>query len=182
MTIIMESSTLESVNDESSHIYIPKIHKTIMNLNHFLAKSFNEYNYHLVENDLKLNRHDKNKLGIHFILKQIIQAVKIDKEHKKLFYYKTKPMKTRVFSLVLDDRIIEYQLVRRIFNTLPSVIKYGEVGFREFIEDQDYEVWKSPTEAQLSFRNFRNFLKRYDLNHLEREFIADVNIKLSLLP
>ena len=78
MTTIMESSILESVNDETSHIYIPKIHKTIMNLNYFLAKSFNEYNYHLVENDLKLKRHDKNKLGIHFILKQIIEAVKID--------------------------------------------------------------------------------------------------------
>jgi len=170
MTTIMASSTLESVNDESSHIYIPKIHKTIINLNYFLAKSFNEYNYHLVENDLKLNRHDKNKLGIHFILKQIIQAVKIDREHKKLFYYKT------------DEKIIEYQLVKRIFNTLPSVIKYSEVGFREFIEGQDYEVWKSPTSAQLSFRNFRNFLKRYDLKHLEKEFLADVNIKLSLLP
>ena len=170
MTTIMESSTLESVNDESSHLYVPKIHKPIMNLNYFLTKSFNEYNYHLVENDLKLNRHDKNKLGIHFILKQIIQAVKIDKEHKKLFYYKT------------DEKIIEYQLVKRIFNTLPSVVKYGEVGFKEFIEEQDYEVWKSPTEAQLSFRNFRNFLKRYELMHLEREFLADVNIKLSLLP
>ena len=170
MTTIMESSTLESVNDESSHIYIPKIDKTIVNLNHFLAKSFNEYNYHLVENDLKLKRHEKNKLGIHFILKQVIRAVKMDREHKKLFYYKQ------------DDKIIEYQLVKRIFNTLPSVVKYGEVGFREFIEGQDYEVWKSPTEAQLSFRNFRNFLKRYDLKHLEREFLADVNIKLSLLP
>jgi len=170
MTTIMESSTLESVNDESSHLYVPKIHKTIINLNYFLAKSFNEYNYHLVENDLKLNRHDKNKLGIHFILKQIIQAVKIDREHKKLFYYKA------------DEKVIEYQLVKRIFNTLPSVIKYSEVGFREFIEGQDYEVWKSPTQAQLSFRNFRNFLKRYDLKHLEKEFLADVNIKLSLLP
>ena len=166
----MESSTLESVNDESSHLYVPKIHKTIINLNYFLTKSFNEYNYHLVENDLKLNRHDKNKLGIHFILKQIIQAVKIDKDHKKLFYYKA------------DDKVIEHQLVKRIFNTLPSVIKYNEVGFREFIKGQDYEVWKSPTEAQLSFRNFRNFLKRYDLKHLEKEFLADVNIKLSLLP
>ena len=156
MTTIMASSTLESVNDESSHLYVPKIHKTIINLNYFLAKSFNEYNYHLVENDLKLNRHDKNKLGIHFILKQVIQAVRISKEDKKLFYYKT------------DEKIIEYQLVKRIFNTLPSVIKYGEVGFREFIEEQDYEVWKSPTEAQLSFRNFRNFLKRYDLMHLEK--------------
>jgi len=124
----------------------------------------------LVENDLELKRHEKNKLGIHFILKQVIQAVRVDREHKKLFYYKQ------------DEKIIEYQLVKRIFNTLPSVIKYGRVGFREFIEDQDYEVWKSPTEAQLSFRNFRNFLKRYDLKHLEREFLADVNIKLSLLP
>ena len=76
MTTIMESSTLESVNDESSHLYVPMFHKTIINLNYFLTKSFNEYNYHLVENDLKLNRHDKNKLGIHFILKQIIQFQK----------------------------------------------------------------------------------------------------------
>ena len=166
----MESSTLESVNDETSHIYIPKIHKTVMNLNYFLAKSFNEYNYHLVENDLKLKRHDKNKLGIHFILKQIIEAVKIDKEHKKLFYYRT------------DEKYLEYQLVKRIFNVLPNVIKYGEVGFRLFVEDQDYEVWKSPPAAKLSFQNFRNFLKRYDLKHLEKEFLADVNIKLSLLP
>ena len=89
MTTIMESSTLESVNDESSHLYVPTLHKTIINLNCFLDKSFKEYNYHLVENDLNLKRHDKNKLGIHFILKQIIEAVKIDKEHKKLFYYRT---------------------------------------------------------------------------------------------
>ena len=170
MTTIMASSTLESVNDESSHIYIPKIHKTIINLGYFLARSFNEYAFHLVENNLELNRHEKNKLGIHFILNQVIQAVNIDREHKKLFYYKT------------DERVIEYQLVKRIFNTLPSVIKYGKVGFREFIEEQDYEAWKSPTEAQLSFRNFRNFLKRYDLKHLESEFLANVNIKLSLLP
>tara|TARA_R110000824_G_scaffold396550_2_gene598098 strand:- start:17 stop:517 length:501 start_codon:yes stop_codon:yes gene_type:complete len=166
----MESSTLESVSDESSHIYVPKIHKTIVNLNYFLTRSFNEYVFHLVENNLKLNRHDKNKLGIHFILNQIIQAVNIDKEHKKLFYYKE------------GERLIEYQLVKRIFNTLPSVIKYGEVGFIEFIEEQDYEVWKSPADTRLSFQNFRNFLKRYDLKHLEREFLADVNIKLSLLP
>ena len=110
------------------------------------------------------------KLGIHFILKQIIKAVRIDKEHKKLFYYKT------------DDKVIEYQLVKRIFNVLPSVINYGEVGFRQFIEEQDYEVWKSPLASKLSFQNFRNFLKRYDLKHLEKEFLADVNIKLSLLP
>ena len=166
----MESSTLESVNDETSHIYVPKIHKTIISLNYFLDKSFKEYNYHLVENDLKLKRHDKNKLGIHFILKQIIEAVKINKEHKKLFYYKT------------DDKLIEYQLVKRIFNTLPSIINYGEVGFKEFIKEYDYQVWKKPTESQLSFQNFRNFLKRYDLKHLEKEFLADVNIKLSLLP
>ena len=170
MTTIMESSTLESVSDETSHLYIPTFHKTIINVNYFLDKSFKEYNYHLVENDLKLNRHDKNKLGIHFILKQIIQAVRVDKEHKKLFYYKT------------DDKVIEYQLVKRIFNVLPSVINYGEVGFRQFIEEQDYEVWKSPLTSKLSFQNFRNFLKRYDLKHLEKEFLADVNIKLSLLP
>ena len=166
----MESSTLESVNDETSHLYVPKIHKTIINLNYFLDKSFKEYNYHLVENDLKLKRHDKNKLGIHFILKQIIEAVKINKENKKLFYYRT------------DEKYLEYQLVRRIFNVLPNVIKYGEVEFRQFIEEQDYEVWRSPSAARLSFQNFRNFLKRYDLKHLEKEFLADVNIKLSLLP
>ena len=170
MTTIMESSTLESVNDESSHLYVPVFHKTIVNLNYFLDRSFKEYNYHLVDNDLKLKRHDKNKLGIHFILKQIIEAVKIDKEHKKLFYYKT------------DDKVIEYQLVKRIFNTLPSIINYGEVGFKEFIKEYDCQVWKRPTESQLSFQNFRNFLKRYDLKHLETEFLADVNIKLSLLP
>ena len=170
MTTIMASSTLESVNDESSHLYVPVFHKTIVNLNYFLARSFKEYNYHLVENDLKLNRHDKNKLGIHFILKCGLLEDHNASFHKKLFYYKT------------DEKIIEYQLVKRIFNTLPSVINYGKVGFREFIGDQDYEVWKSPTESQLSFRNFRNFLKRYELMHLEREFLADVNIKLSLLP
>jgi len=170
MTTIMGSSTLELVSDGTSHLYIPTFHKTVINLNYFLDRSFKEYSYHLVENDLKLKRHDKNKLGIHFILKQIIEAVKINKEHKKLFYYK------------IDEKIIEYQLVKRIFNTLPSVINYGEVGFKEFIKEHEYEVWKSPSEARLSFRNFRNLLKRYDLKHLEKEFLADVNIKLSLLP
>ena len=140
MTTIMESSTLESVNDETSHIYVPNIHKTII------------------------------KLGIHFILKQVIEAVNTDKEHKKLFYYR------------MDEKYLEYQLVKRIFNVLPSIIKYGKVAFRQFIKEQDYEVWKSPSTAKLSFQNFRNFLKRYDLKHLEKEFLADVNIKLSLLP
>ena len=122
MTTIMGSSTLELVNDGTSHLYIPALHKTVINLNYFLDRSFKEYSYHLVENDLELKRYDKNKLGIHFILKQIIEAVKINKEHKKLFYYK------------IDEKIIEYQLVKRIFNTLPSVINYGEVGFKEFIK------------------------------------------------
>ena len=166
----MGSSTLELVNDGTSHLYIPALHKTVINLNYFLDRSFKEYSYHLVENDLELKRYDKNKLGIHFILKQIIEAVKINKEHKKLFYYK------------IDEKIIEYQLVKRIFNTLPSVINYGEVGFKEFIKEHEYEVWKSPSEARLAVRNFRNLLKRYDLKHLEKEFLADVNIKLSLLP
>ena len=49
----------------------------------------------------------------------------MDREHKKLFYYKQ------------DEKIIEYQLVKRIFNVLPSVINYGEVGFRQFIEEQE---------------------------------------------
>ena len=69
MTTIMESSTLESVSDETSHLYIPTFHKTIINVNYFLDKSFKEYNYHLVENDLKLNRHDKNKARYSFYLK-----------------------------------------------------------------------------------------------------------------
>ena len=169
MTTIMASSTLESVNDESSHLYVPKIHKTIINLNYFLTKSFNEYNYHLVENDLELKRHDKNKLGIHFIVKELIKVCSKNKT-KKWFYYKT------------DGSSIEYTLVKRLFNALPTNITYSEEDFDTFLEERDYMSFNKKDTSTISFYKFRLFLRRYELQQIEEECLSNINIKLSLLP
>ena len=86
MTTITELSTSELVK-ENSNFYDPVRNVDIINLNYYLTKSFNEYIFHITENNLKLSRTDKNKLGIHFIIKEVIRACKSSK-YKKFFYYK----------------------------------------------------------------------------------------------
>jgi len=140
-----------------------------IDLNKCLGRSFNEYLFHIIENELKLTRKDKNKLGIHFIVKELIKVCSKNKT-KKWFYYKT------------DGSSIENTLVNRLFNALPTNITYGKDNFDKFLEDRDYLSFNKKDTSAVSFYKFRLFLRRYELKHLEKEFLADVNIKLSLLP
>ena len=140
-----------------------------INLNKTLAKSFNEYSYYITENELKLTRKDKNKLGIHFIIKELVYICS-KSNSKKWFYYKT------------NGDSIEYTLVKRIFNALPTNITYGSDDFKSFLEERDYISFKKRDSSAVSFYKFRLFLRRYELQQIEKEFLSNINIKLSLLP
>tara|TARA_R110002020_G_scaffold37458_8_gene113173 strand:+ start:246 stop:704 length:459 start_codon:yes stop_codon:yes gene_type:complete len=140
-----------------------------INLNQCLAKSFNEYNYYITENELKLTRKDKNKLGIHFIIKELVKVCS-SSDTKKWFYYKT------------DGESIEHTLVKRIFNALPTNITYNEDSFKTFLEERDYISFAKKDTSAVSFYKFRLFLRRYELQQIESEFLTNINIKLSLLP
>ena len=82
-----------------------------INLKPYLEHSHQKYNYFLVENDLtKLKQREKQKLGIHFILNEILLICKMSKR-KKCFYYRVSPPFAE-----------EQKLVERIFRVLPSQI------------------------------------------------------------
>ncbi len=53
-----------------------------IDLNKCLGRSFNKYLLHITENELKLTRKDKNKLGIHFIVKELIRVCSKNKTKK----------------------------------------------------------------------------------------------------
>ena len=150
-------------------LYDSKRDIVFVHLNSYLTDSFNEYNLYIIENELKLTRKEKNKLGIHFIIKQLLTAVKSTNK-KKWFYYK------------VTEGSEESKLVRRIFNSLPTNIMYGEYSWEEFVRDLEYNAYEGKDAASASFQKFRQFLKRYELQQLEREFLGDINVKLSLLP
>lgn len=150
-------------------LYDSKRDIVFVHLNSYLTDSFNEYNLYIIENELKLTRKEKNKLGIHFIIKQLLTAVKSTNK-KKWFYYK------------VTEGSEESKLVRRIFNSLPTNIMYGEYSWKEFVRDLEYNAYEGKDAASASFQKFRQFLKRYELQQLEREFLGDINVKLSLLP
>ena len=171
MTTTMESSMLESegVSDlVRGFIFI--------NLNKCLDKSFTKYVLYITENGLKtgnfrgaLTRKEKNKLGIHFIVKEIIRVCS-DTKTKKWFYYKT------------SGDTLEHTLVKRIFNALSTNITYGKESFDTFLEERDYMPFNKVDTSTVSFYKFRLFLRRYELQQIEKEFLSNVNIKLSLLP
>tara|TARA_R100001198_G_scaffold93497_1_gene74460 strand:- start:487 stop:981 length:495 start_codon:yes stop_codon:yes gene_type:complete len=164
MTTTTELSTSESegVNDIIRGF-------EFINLNQCLARSFNQYLLYITENELKLTRKDKNKLGIHFIIKEIVKVCSTS-GNKKWFYYKT------------DNKSIEHTLVKRIFNALPTNITYSEEGFDTFLEERDYMSFNKKDTSAVSFYKFRLFLRRYELQQIEAEFLSNINIKLSLLP
>ena len=141
-----------------------------IDLNSYLTDSFNEYILYITENELKLTRKEKNKLGVHFIIKHLLDVAKSSKT-KKWFYYR-----------VDDVRSEECKLIKRIFNALPTNIVYGDCCFSDYIKERQYNVYKRKDSASVSFQKFRLFLKRYELQHHESEFLQDINIKLSLLP
>ena len=159
----LSTSELENVNDEvRGYLFI--------NLNKHLKDSFNEYVLYITEYELNLSRKEKNKLGIHFILKKLVNICSLTKT-KKWFYYQ-----------VDNEKGIEYTLIKRIFGSLPTNITYGNGNFNTFIKDRDYISFKNIDSSQVSFSKFRQFLKRYELQALEKEFLSNINIKLSLLP
>tara|TARA_R110000764_G_C11001820_1_gene382293 strand:- start:134 stop:625 length:492 start_codon:yes stop_codon:yes gene_type:complete len=142
-----------------------------VNLLPFLKHSYNEYNMFVVDNELiKLSSKEKNQLSIHFILKQILFVCKMS-NHKKCFYYQSD-----------TGNDPEHTLVKRIFNTLPSRIIYNSMSFDEFIVDQrEYQTYFPIDTSKISWKKFKSFLKSNNLTQIEKDFITDINVKLSLL-
>ena len=165
----MNVSTGVELAEENRQLYDQRRDIVFVDLNSYLTDSFNEYNLYIAENELKLTRKEKNKLGIHFIIKHLLVAVRSTNK-KKWFYCR-----------VCEDSE-ETKLVKRIFNSLPTNIMYGKCEWFEFIQELDYNVYKKKDGSSVSFQKFRQFLKRYELQQLEREFLGDINVKLSLLP
>jgi hypothetical protein len=163
------TTTTELLTSESEGVSDPVRGFVFINLNKCLARSFNEYLLYITENELKLTRKDKNKLGIHFIVKELIKVCSKNRT-KKWFYYKT------------DGSSIEYTLVRRLFNALPTNVTYSEEDFDTFLEERDYMSFNKKDTSTISFYKFRLFLRRYELQQIEEEFLSNINIKLSLLP
>tara|TARA_R110000796_G_scaffold43431_11_gene106772 strand:- start:1050 stop:1583 length:534 start_codon:yes stop_codon:yes gene_type:complete len=165
----MDVSTSVELAKENRQLYDQKRDIVFVNLNSYLTDSFNDYIMYITENELKLTRKEKNKLGVHFIIKQLLNAVNSTKT-KKWFYYR------------VCEGSEETKLVKRIFGSLPTNIMYDECEWCEFIQELDYNVYKKKDGASVSFQKFRQFLKRYELQQLEKEFLGDINVKLSLLP
>ena len=163
------TTTTELLTSESEGVSDLVRGFVFINLNQCLARSFNEYLLYITENELKLTRKDKNKLGIHFIIKEIVKVCS-KTGNKKWFYYKT------------DDKTIEYTLIKRIFNALPTNITYSKEDFSTFLEERDYMSFNKKDTSTVSFYKFRLFLRRYELQQIEAEFLSNINIKLSLLP
>ena len=142
-----------------------------VNLLPFLEHSFNEYNMFIVDNELlKLSRKEKNQLSTHFILKQIILICMMSKR-KKCFYYQVEANNTT-----------ERALVKRVFNALPSRIIYNSMPFDEFlIEQREYQTYTPIDTSKITWKKFKSFLKRNNLTQIEKDFINNINVKLSLL-
>ena len=87
-----------------------------------------------------------------------------------VIYYKT------------NGKSIEHTLIKRIFNALPTNITYNEGSFSTFLEERDYISFAKKDTSAVSFYKFRLFLRRYELQQIEKEFLSNINIKLSLLP
>ena len=141
---------------------------TFIDLNYSLYNSFKEYTLYIAENELTLSRADKNKLGLHFIINQILDVCS-ETSDSKWFYYKTSDS-------------IESKLVKRLFNSLPSNITYDTCDFNEFIANREYSAYIRKDVSAVSFQKFFNFVRRYDLKELEHKFKSNINIKRSLLP
>ena len=142
-----------------------------VNLTPFLEHSFNEYNIFVVDNELiKLSRKEKNQLSTHFILKQVLLICMMSKR-KKCFYYQGD-----------TDNTIERALVERIFNALPSRVIYNSMSFDEFLlEQREYQTYTPIDTSKISWKKFKSFLKSNNLTQIEKDFITDINVKLSLL-
>lgn len=142
-----------------------------VNLVPYLDDSFRDYQYYITENELhNISQKEKNKLGTHFILNQILIICKMSKR-KKCFFYE-----------VDEQYAIEKMLVERIFKVLPSKIIYGDIEFEEFIQEQrEYQAFTPIDTSKISWKKFKEFLKKNELTMIEGKFLKDINVKLSLL-
>ena len=68
------TTTTELLTSESEGVNDTIRGFEFINLNKCLNKSFNEYLLYITEHELKLTRKEKNKLGIHFIIKELISV------------------------------------------------------------------------------------------------------------
>ncbi len=142
-----------------------------IDLEPYLVKSCKEYNYYVSENELtSLSKKDKNRIGTHFMLNEIISACKIN-DHKKIFYYRE-----------YAEYPVENMLIKRIFNALPTTIVYDSVSFDTFIKDLEYNVIKREDSSAVCFKKFKKFLKTTGLTKVEKEFTENARVKFSLLP
>ena len=142
-----------------------------VNLVPYLDNSFKEYQYFITENELhNISQKEKNQLGTHFILKQILIICQMSKR-KKCFFYE-----------VDEEYAVEKLLVERIYKVLPSKIIYSDLSFEEFIiEQREYEAYTPIDTSTVSWKKFKEFLKKNNLSMIENKFVKDINVKLSLL-
>ncbi len=142
-----------------------------VNLVPYLDNSFKEYQYFVNENELhNISQKEKNQLGTHFILKQILIICQMSKR-KKCFFYE-----------IDEEYAIEKLLVERIYKVLPSKIIYSDLTFEEFIiEQREYQVYTPIDTGNISWKKFKEFLKKNNLSMIENKFVKDINVKLSLL-
>ena len=142
-----------------------------VNLVPYLDNSFKEYQYFVTENELhNISQKEKNQLGTHFILKQILIICQMSKR-KKCFFYE-----------VDEEYAVEKLLVERIYKVLPSKIIYSDLSFEEFIiEQREYEAYTPIDTSKVSWKRFKEFLKKNNLSMIESKFVKDINVKLSLL-
>lgn len=73
-------------------------------------------------------------------------------------------------------------LIKSVFNALPTRIIYSQGTFKEFLDHEltnYFLLSKDYTRRNLT--KLRKFLKANKLFSLEKEFVSNVNIKLSLL-
>ena len=81
----MDVSTGVKLAEENRQLYDQRRDIVFVDLNSYLTDSFNEYNLYIAENELKLTRKEKNKLGIHFIIKHLL--VEVRSTNKKKWFY-----------------------------------------------------------------------------------------------
>ena len=144
--------------------------KIYINFNKFLVRSYNEYSYYLVTYKGKLSRFEKNQLGIHFILNQLLKCLKIERGIKKHFYYK-----------IQEHPKFEHRLLKQVFNTLPTPITMADDCFDDFVSDAEL-CGSLPQRDNFSFWKFKTLLKKYGAIQMESLFLGDVNVKYSMYP
>ncbi len=113
--IVLEVKMLDSSSKKATNIDKPKLRSYFdiennveyVNLGPYLDSSFQEYQYYVTENELHtLKQKEKNQLGTHFILNQILIICRMSKR-KKCFYYELN-----------EDYAVERLLIERIFKVL----------------------------------------------------------------